>query len=314
MATATATMSGRKRLIVIVGATGSGKTDLSIGVAEHYSAPIISTDSRQFYRGIAIGTAQPTPEQRERIEHHLVDCLDITEEFNCGAYERVALERLSELFEQHDTVVAVGGSGLYIKALCEGLDDLPDASPQLREELSRRIAKEGLEPLVAQLQELDPEYYEQVDKQNPQRILRAIEVCLATGKPYSSFRKGGSKSRDFQIFKVGIDMPREELYDRINRRVDMMIEEGLEAEARAMLPHRHLNALQTVGFSEMFDYFDGTTSLDEATELIKRNSRRYAKRQMTWFRRDADIYWFEHPKVEDVVKYLDTQFGEYNIK
>lgn len=303
-----------KHLIVIVGATGSGKTDLSIGIAEHYAAPILSTDSRQFYRGMAIGTAQPSPEQLARVPHHLIDCLEVHEEFNCGAYERVALERLDTLFQEHDVVVAVGGSGLYIKALCEGMDSLPDATPELREELSRRLKEEGLESLVEQLRELDPDYYEQVDRCNPQRILRALEVCLTTGAPYSSLRKGESKQRNFQIVKVGIDMPREELYDRINRRVDMMVAEGLEAEARAMLPHRHLNALQTVGFSEMFDYFDGTISRDEAIELIKRNSRRYAKRQMTWFRRDKDICWFEHPSVEEIVKYIDSQFGEYEIK
>jgi tRNA dimethylallyltransferase len=304
MAMTAATMSGRKRLIVIVGATGSGKTDLSIAIAEHFGAPIISTDSRQFYRGMAIGTAQPSREQMARVEHHLVDCLDVNEEFNCGAYERVALERLAELFKEHDTVVAVGGSGLYIKALCEGMDDLPDAEPALREELLQRLETEGLESLVEQLRELDEAYYNEVDKCNPQRVLRAVEVCLTTGQPYSSLRKGGSKQRDFEIVKVGIDYPREELYDRINRRVDMMMAEGLEAEARAMLPHRHLNALQTVGFSELFDYFDGTISKEEAVELIKRNSRRYAKRQMTWFRRDKDIKWFTKPNVEEVIEYL----------
>ena len=300
-------MSGRKRLIVIVGATGSGKTDLSIGVAEHFGAPIISTDSRQFYRGMAIGTAQPTAGQRARVEHHLVDCLDVTEDFNCGAYERVALERLAELFEKHDTVVAVGGSGLYVKALCEGMDDLPDAEPALRAELMQRLENEGLASLVEQLRELDEVYYNEVDRCNPQRVLRAVEVCLTTGQPYSSLRKGGSKQRDFEIVKVGIDYPREELYDRINRRVDMMMAEGLEAEARAMLPQRHLNALQTVGFSELFDYFDGTISKEDAVELIKRNSRRYAKRQMTWFRRDKDIRWFEKPTAEAVVAYLEQQ-------
>ena len=299
-------MSGRKRLIVIVGPTGSGKTNLSIAVAEHFAAPIISTDSRQFYRGMAIGTAQPSREQMARVEHHLVDCLDVSEEFNCGAYERVALERLSELFEKHDTVVAVGGSGLYIKALCEGMDDLPDAEPALREELLARLETEGLESLVAQLRELDETYYNEVDRCNPQRVLRALEVCLTTGQPYSALRKGGVKKRDFEIVKVGIDYPREELYDRINRRVDMMMAEGLEAEARAMLPHRHLNALQTVGFSEMFDFFDGTISRDEAVELIKRNSRRYAKRQMTWFRRDKDIEWFTKPTPDQVIEYLKS--------
>ncbi len=299
--------SGRKRLIVIVGATGSGKTDLSISVAEHFAAPIISTDSRQFYRGMAIGTAQPSREQMARVEHHLVDCLDVSEEFNCGTYERVALERLAELFEKHDTVVAVGGSGLYIKALCEGMDDLPDAEPALREELLHRLETEGLGSLVEQLRELDEEYYNEVDRCNPQRVLRAVEVCLTTGQPYSSLRKGGTKKRDFEIVKVGIDYPREELYERINRRVDMMMEAGLEAEARTMLPHRHLNALQTVGFSELFDYFDGIISKEEAVELIKRNSRRYAKRQMTWFRRDKEIKWFVKPTPEEVIEFIKTK-------
>ena len=307
MAIATAMMSGRKRLIVIVGATGSGKTDLSIAIAEHLSAPIISTDSRQFYRGMAIGTAQPSREQMARVEHHLVNCLDVNEEFNCGAYERVALECLEVLFEKHDTVVAVGGSGLYIKALCEGMDDLPDAEPALREELLKRLETEGLESLVEQLRELDEVYYNEVDRCNPQRVLRAVEVCLATGQPYSSLRKGGTKQRDFEIVKIGIDYPREELYDRINRRVDIMMNEGLEDEARAMLPHRHLNALQTVGFSELFDYFDGTISKEEAVELIKRNSRRYAKRQMTWFRRDKGITWFEKPTPDEVIAYLENR-------
>ena len=307
MAIATVTMSGKKRLIVIVGATGSGKTDLSIAVAEHFAAPIISTESRQFYRGMAIGTAQPSVEQMARVEHHLVDCLDVSEEFNCGAYERVALERLAELFAKHDTVVAEGGSGLYIKALCEGMDDLPDAEPALREALLRRVETEGLESLVEQLRELDEVYYNEVDRCNPQRVLRAVEVCLATGKPYSSFRKGGAKQRDFEIVKIGVDYPREELYDRINRRVDMMMDAGLESEARAMLPYRHLNALQTVGFSELFDYFDGRITKEEAVELIKRNSRRYAKRQMTWFRRDKDIEWFAKPKAEEVIAYLEQQ-------
>ena len=307
MVIVTATMSGRKRLIVIVGPTGSGKTDLSIAVAEHFAAPIISTDSRQFYRGMAIGTAQPSREQMARVEHHLVDCLDVSEEFNCGAYERVALERLAELFKVHDTVVAVGGSGLYIKALCEGMDDLPDAEPALREELLKKLETEGLESLVEQLRELDEVYYNEVDKCNPRRVLRAVEVCLTTGQPYSSLRKGCTKQRDFEIVKVGIDYPREELYDRINRRVDIMMAEGLEVEARLMLPHRHLNALQTVGFSELFDYFDGTISKEEAVELIKRNSRRYAKRQMTWFRRDKDIKWFSKPNASEVIEYLENE-------
>ena len=300
-------MSGRKRLIVIVGATGSGKTDLSIGVAEHFGAPIISTDSRQFYRGMAIGTAQPSREQMARVEHHLVDCLDVTEEFNCGAYERVALERLAELFQKHDTVVAVGGSGLYIKALCEGMDDLPDVEPALREELLKRLETEGLESLVEQLRELDPAFYEVVDRKNPARVLRALEVCISTGKPYSSLRTGVKRQRPFNIVKIGVNMDRAVLYERIDRRVDIMVEAGLEQEARDVYHLRHLNSLQTVGYREMFDYFDGTISREEAIELIKRNSRRYAKRQLTWFGRDGEIEWFLPTETEKIIEYIDSK-------
>ena len=303
------TTNTNRRLIVIVGATGSGKTDLSLTLAAHYHAPIISTDSRQFYRGIPIGTAQPTAEEQERVEHHFINCFDIEQEFNCGTYERAALERLEELFERHSTVVAVGGSGLYVKALCEGIDELPDADKTLRETLMQQLKEEGLESLLAELRKSDPEYYEMVDRRNPSRVLRAVEVCRATGLPYSSLRKGERKRRNFEIVKVGIDMTREELYDRINRRVERMMEDGLEAEARAMLPHRKCNALHTVGFSEMFDYFDGLTTREEAVELIKRNTRRYAKRQMTWFRRDAEVRWFERPEVTEVIEYIDAQFG-----
>lgn len=285
-------MTSTKQLIVVVGPTGSGKTALSISLARHFSAPIISTDSRQVYRGMAIGTAQPTEEELQAAEHHFIACRNIDEEFNCGAYEEQALKRLEELFEHSDRVVAVGGSGLYIKALCEGLDDLPDVSEELREELRERLSKEGLEQLLEELRQLDPAFYQVVDRCNPSRVLRALEVSIASGKPYSDFRCGEKCSRNFEIVKVGIDMPREQLYDRINRRVDLMVSEGLEAEARGLYPHRDLNALQTVGYREFFDYFDGQVTRDEAIELIKRNSRRYAKRQMTWFRKDTDIKWY----------------------
>ena len=299
------TTSTKRRLVVIVGATGSGKTDLSIAIAEHLRAPIISTDSRQFFKGIPIGTAQPTEEQLRRVEHHFISCFPLDRDFNCGEYERLALECLDELFEKHEVVVAVGGSGLYIKALCEGMDDLPDADKSLREELMRRLESEGLEPLVEQLRVLDPEYYAQVDRSNPARRVRALEVCLSTGKPYSSMRKGERKERNFEVVKIGVDMPRDVLYDRINRRVDMMIDEGLEAEARAVLPLRHCNSLHTVGFSEMFDYFDGKISREEAIDLIKRNSRRYAKRQMTWFRRDEEVRWFSPTDIDQILRYVE---------
>ena len=312
MATITMTMN-TKRLIVVVGATASGKTDLSIALARNYNAPIISTDSRQVFKGLPIGTAYPSQEQLQAVEHHFIGERELTENFNCGEYEKQALERLEMLFAKHDTVVAVGGSGLYIRALCEGMDELPEADETLRAELAERLGNEGLESLLAQLKELDPEFYEVVDRQNPARVTRALEVCITSGCKYSQLRKAERKARDFQIIKVGITMPREQLYDRINRRVDIMIEAGLEAEARAVLPYRDCNSLRTVGYSEIFDYFDGKTTFDEAVELIKRNSRRYAKRQTTWFGRDKDIVWFNRGEEELIVKYIDAQFGESDI-
>ena len=303
----THTTMNTKRLIVIVGPTGSGKTDLSIRVAEHYACPIISTDSRQFYRGIPIGTAQPDSEQLERVKHHFIASHELTDDFNCGAYEVAALKRLDELFAKHDTVVAVGGSGLYIKALCEGMDDLPEVEPALRSELAERLKSEGLEALTEELRKLDPAFYEVVDRKNPARVLRALEVCISTGKPYSSLRTGEKRQRSFGIVKIGVNMERAVLYERIDRRVDIMVEAGLEDEARAVYPLRHLNSLQTVGYREMFDYFDGTITRDEAIELIKRNSRRYAKRQLTWFGRDEEIEWFLPTETEKIIEYIDSK-------
>ena len=294
-----------KRLIVIVGPTGSGKTDLSIRVAQHYHAPILSTDSRQVYRGMPIGTAQPTRDQLEAVEHHFIASHDIKDYLSCGTYEEQALKCLEELFGKHDVVVAVGGSGLYVKALCEGMDDLPEVDPELRASLNRRLSEEGLAVLADELREFDPTYYAQVDRSNPARVLRALEVCLQTGQPYSSFRTGVSHKRNFKIIKIGVEMPRDVLYDRINRRVDMMIEEGLEEEARHLSPYRELNSLRTVGYREMFDYFDGRTTREEAIELIKRNSRRYAKRQMTWFKRDEEVHWFSPQDFDLMINYVD---------
>lgn len=296
-----------KHLIVIVGPTGSGKSDLAIEIAERYAAPIISTDSRQFYRGIPIGTAQPDHEQLQQVEHHFIASHDLTQEFNCGAYETEALKRLEELYRKHDIVVAVGGSGLYIKALCEGMDSLPEADSSLREALAKRLHDEGLESLCDELRKRDPAYYEEVDHNNPARVLRALEVCITTGLPYSSMRTGEKHQRPFNIIKLGIDMERERLYERINRRVDVMMQMGLEQEARAVYHLRELNSLQTVGYREMFDYFDGTISRDEAIELIKRNSRRYAKRQMTWFRRDEEIKWVDTANKQFIEEYLDSK-------
>lgn len=299
----------RSQLIVIVGPTGAGKTDLSIRVAGHYGAPILSTDSRQMYRGLPIGTAQPTFDQLQEVEHHFVASHEITQEFSCGTFETEALRLLETLFRNKRRVIAVGGSGLYVRALCEGMDDLPQADEQLRRELMRQLETEGVEALAERLKELDPAYYEAVDRQNPSRVLRAVEVCLQTGKPFSAQRTGMRKQRLFDIVKIGVTLPREELYDRIDRRVEAMMEAGLEEEARRMLPHRNLNALQTVGYKELFDYFDGLISRDEAVTLIKRNSRRYAKRQLTWFRRDPDIRWFSPFEAEAVIAWIDAQSG-----
>ncbi len=293
----------RSILTVIVGPTGSGKSDMAVEIAQSLGAPIISTDSRQVYRGMAIGTAQPTAEQLRAVPHYFIADREPTERFTCADFEREALALLEKLFKTHQHVVAVGGSGLYVDALCEGLDPLPDVDPALREELSRRLADEGLEPLTEQLKGLDPIYYITVDRRNPARVVRALEVCLQTGRPFSELRTGARATRPFEIRKIGIDLPRPELYARIDARVDAMMAAGLESEARSLHHLRHLPALQTVGYSELFDHFDGLytgadgqplpprESLARAVELIKRNSRRYAKRQMTWFRRDPSIVW-----------------------
>ncbi|MFI3327901.1 MAG: tRNA (adenosine(37)-N6)-dimethylallyltransferase MiaA [Rikenellaceae bacterium] len=298
---------GGKELIVIVGPTGSGKSSLSMALAAHYGCPIVSTDSRQFYRHIPIGTAQPTQEDLAEAEHHFIACRELADDYNAGQYEKDVLARLEELFLKHDRVVAVGGSGLYIKALCEGLDALPDVSDEVRDSVRKIYADSGLEPLLEELKSADPEFYEQVDRCNHARVMRAVEMCRtsADGK-YSTLRAGSVAKRPFNIVKVGLDLPREELYERINLRVEQMLLEGLESEARAVYPLRELNSLQTVGYREMFDFFDGTLSLEEAVELVKRNSRRYAKRQMTWFRRDDDIEWFTQFDPEKVIGYIDS--------
>ncbi len=301
------TSSKRGRLIVVVGPTGSGKTTLSVELAQIYRAPIISTDSRQFYRGMAIGTAQPTSEELAAAEHHFIADREVEDDYNCGRYESDALALLDKLFEENDTVIAVGGSGLYIQALCSGMDALPEADIALREELSRRLESEGLNSLVEELRRLDPDYAASLDTKNKSRVLRALEVCLTTGRPYSEQRSGERAERSFDIIKIGVDMPRDILYERINRRVDMMISDGLIEEARALLPKRELNALQTVGYRELFDAFDGKITIDEAIDLIKRNSRRYAKRQMTWFRRDSEIAWFSPADISAITEYINRR-------
>lgn len=358
--------TAKHKLIVIVGPTGVGKSDVAVALAQRLggaattstseapaTAPsgaaypahvlasplhILSADSRQLFRGMAIGTAQPTAEQLQAAPHHFVACASPTERYTCARWAAEAEELLKELFKKHTAVIVAGGSGLYVDALCNGIDPMPDHDPALRE----RLSLQTLDQLLEQLRTLDPMFWEQIDRRNPRRVLRAVEVCLQTGRPYSEHRtsvphahqrtvpheyadvipRGGASrpqgderisspskdNHDFDIIKIGLDLPREELYDRIERRVDAMMTAELEAEARALLPLRAHNALQTVGYRELFDYFDGLTSLPQAVELIKRNSRRYAKRQLTWLRRDPSIRWFSPRDIEGILQSVQSEW------
>lgn len=278
-----------KYLIVVGGPTASGKTDFAVALARHYQTEIISCDSRQFYAEMSIGTAKPEQHILDAVPHHFIGHKSIQDQYSIGEFEKEALETLQRLFEDKDVVVATGGSGMYVKALCEGLDDFPEVSPQASQAVNELYKKEGLQALQQQLLEADPEYYQQVDLNNPSRLIRALGVCLSSGKPFSSFRAGQKAPRHFHCIYLQLVWPRNVLYDRINQRVDMMMQQGLEAEARDLLPWQYLNALQTVGYQELFDYFNKKITFEEATNLIKQNSRRYAKRQLTWMRRDG--FW-----------------------
>ena len=280
-----------KTLLLVLGPTGVGKTELSLRLAEHYASPILSCDSRQIYRDIPIGTAAPTPEELARVMHYFIATRDLEEDYNAGQYERDALALLNDLFKSHDVIVATGGSMLYADALCNGLDDLPSVPAEIRRQVQQAYEQQGLAWLQTEVQRLDPAYWSEVDQANPARLMHCVELCLTTGKPYSTLRTKTTKPRPFRIVKIGLERPREELYERINQRVLQMVEDGLEAEARAVYPKRNLNSLQTVGYREMFAYMDGEYDLKRAIELIQQNTRHYAKRQMTWFRRDDTIHW-----------------------
>lgn len=288
-----------KTLLLILGPTGVGKTELALRIAEHYHSPIISCDSRQIYRGIPIGTAAPTAEEQARVKHYFIATRDLEDDYNAGQYERDAMELINRLFQDHDILVMTGGSMLYADAVCHGLDDLPSIPEDIRAQVSRQYKEKGLTWLQTEVQRLDPDYWLTVDQQNPARLAHCIELCLTTGKPYSSLlsKKPNAQhpqprnNRPFRILKIGLDRPRAELYERINQRVLQMVEDGLIAEAKAVYPKRHLNSLQTVGYRELFAHFNGDFDLERAVELIQQNTRHYAKRQLTWFRRDTQIHW-----------------------
>jgi len=295
-----------KSLIVIAGPTASGKTAAAIELANHYKTVIVSADSRQFYREMSIGTAKPTDDELSAAKHYFINSHAITDSISAGDYENQCLTLLDELFKAHDKVILVGGSGLFIKAVCEGFDEFPDTVPGIREKLNTALEEEGIEFLQNKLKRADPEYYEQVDLANPQRIIRALEVFESTGKTYSSFRSSKVNKRSFASIKFGLTLPREILYHRINHRVDEMVKHGLLEEVRTLLPFRNINALNTVGYTELFDYFDGKSDLNTAIAAIKQNTRRFAKRQLTWFRKDNEIIWLQADKKELVTEMIST--------
>ncbi|HTL81063.1 MAG TPA: tRNA (adenosine(37)-N6)-dimethylallyltransferase MiaA [Bacteroidia bacterium] len=299
-------MANRKLLVVITGPTAVGKTGVAIQLAKHFHSVIISADSRQFYREIPIGTAQPSVEEMDGVKHHLIASHSIHDVIDSGAYERMASKILEEEFKTHDVVFVCGGSGLYIEALINGFDELPEADPEIRKALRKKFEEEGIAPLQEELKKLDPEYYEKVDKDNHARIMRALEICKTSGKKYSELRKGEKKKNDFEVMKFCIDLPREELYARIDARVDAMVEKGLEQEARTVHPFKELGALRTVGYKEMFDHFEGKTSLEKAVELIKQHSRNYAKRQLTWWRNKPNIRWMSPFQTDVIIGEIDT--------
>lgn len=296
-----------KTLIVILGPTGVGKTELCLQVAEHLNIPIINADSRQIFEEIPIGTAAPTAAQRARVPHYFVGTHHIGDYYSASMYESDVMQLLTaDLFERYDTALLTGGSMMYIDAVCNGIDDIPTVDDETREWMKQRLAEEGLERLVAELKVLDPEHWAIVDRNNPRRVVHALEICHCTGQTYTSFRKSERKERPFNIIKIGLTRPRDVLYDRINARVLDMIDAGLEQEALAVYPQRSENALNTVGYKEMFEYLDRLTTLDECIFKIQSNSRRYCRKQQTWFKRDASIHWFCPDNIKEIINFIDT--------
>ncbi|WP_199120366.1 tRNA (adenosine(37)-N6)-dimethylallyltransferase MiaA [Pedobacter sp. ASV28] len=299
----------QKTLIVVVGPTAIGKTALAIKLAQFYDTEIISADSRQFFKEMAIGTAKPSAEELAAAPHHFINSHHITQLFSTGDFEVEALQLMDMLFSEKEVLIMVGGSGLYINAICNGLDELPEIDLGIREKLNQQFELEGIAPIRQQLATLDPEYFAKVDQSNPQRMIRGLEVILSSGKKLSSFLTAHKKERPFHIIKIGLNTDRAKLYEQINLRVDLMMQQGLLAEVKSLEDHKHYNALNTVGYSELFDFLAGQTTLEHAIEKIKQNTRRFAKRQLTWFRKDTEIQWFEPNETEAIIKYINQQIA-----
>ena len=301
-----------KTLFVILGPTGVGKTELCLAIAKHLKTPIINADSRQIFAELPIGTCAPTPKQQSIVKHYFVGNHQLHDYYSAAKYEQDALTLISRLFNgeedgiEHDTALLSGGSMMYIDAVCKGIDEIPTVDNNTRELMKQRLASEGLEALVEELKQLDPEYWSIVDRNNPRRVVHALEICHMTGKTYTSFRTNSIKQRPFNIVKIGLNRPRDILYDRINQRVLTMMEQGLENEARKVYPLRHLNSLNTVGYKELFAYFDGLIPQEEAVRQIQSNTRQYMRKQLTWYKKDENVTWFEPDNIEDILKYIDN--------
>lgn len=299
-----------KTLIVLVGPTGVGKTELSFSIAEKYNTPIISSDSRQLYADLKIGTAAPTEEQLSRVKHYFIGTLKLTDYYSAAQYESDVLKLSDELFKQHDVLLMTGGSMMYIDAVCKGIDDIPTVDAETRAQMLQHYEEVGLKEICKELKLLDPEYYSIVDLKNPKRVIHALEICYMTGRTYTSFRTRNIKERPFHILKIGLNREREELYERINKRVDQMINDGLVEEARKVYEFRELNSLNTVGYKELFNYFNGEWTLDFAIEKIKQNSRIYSRKQMTWFKRDSEITWFHPEQKDEIIEFINKKLAE----
>ncbi len=300
-------IENQKTLISIVGPTAIGKTNLAIQIAKHFNTEIISCDSRQFYKEMKIGTAVPSDDELTQVKHHFIQNISIHEKYSVGDFERDGLTFLDNYFRSNNICVMVGGSGLYEKAITTGFDEFPEIKPEIREQLNQELEEFGIEKLQKELKQVDPKYFEEVDIYNKQRVTRALEIYRGSGQPFSNFRNQDLNKRPFNIIKIGLELPREEMYDRINRRVDIMLNEGLLDEAKSLFPLKELNALQTVGYRELFDFFEEKITLDFATEEIKKNTRRFAKRQMTWFKKDQEVNWFSPFAQEEIINFINSK-------